>query len=308
MYKKLAISLLLGCALPFAAAQAEVASDAGETVASVSKRLVSFYSQPLPSAGKLKPIRVPAVLSMPANQAGPAPAVVILHGSAGMDSRGPLHAADLNARGIATLELDMWGARRLAGGAQGRPPRVHDTLPDLAGALSYLANQPGVDSERVGVLGFSWGGAQAMLAASAPIDDELQQASGVRPVALAAFYPVCWGYNHVPGYDLKHLAPARLLVLVGEKDQYDDDPKACTKLVASLPAEDQARAKVLVYPGAEHGFNGLEAAQEYKDPFLHRGQGGLGRSAPDPAAREASRKAVVAFFTDSFVTPTVSGR
>ncbi|MDU9393395.1 dienelactone hydrolase family protein [Pseudomonas sp. zfem002] len=308
MYKVMAISLLLGCALPFAAAQGEVASSTGDSVASVSKRLVSFYSQPLPSAGKATPIRVPAVLSLPANVTGPAPAVVILHGSAGMDSRGPLHGGDLNARGIATLELDMWGARRLAGGAQGRPPRVHDTLPDLAGALAYLATQPGIDSHRVGVLGFSWGGAQTMLAASAAINDELEQASGVRPVALAAFYPVCWGYNRVPGYNLKHLAPARLLVLVGEKDQYEDDPAACPTLVSSLPAEDQARAQVVVYPGAEHGFNGLEAAQEYKDPFLHRGQGGLGRSAPDPAAREASRKAVVGFFTDSFTTTTVSGR
>lgn len=307
MFRVIAFSLLLGCALPFAA-QGEVVLSTSGSAASVSKRLVSFYSQPVPSAGKLIPIRVPAVLSLPSNATGPVPAVVILHGSAGMDSRGPLHAGDLNARGIATLELDMWGARRLVGGAKGRPARVHDTLPDLAGALAYLAGQPGVDSARVGVLGFSWGGVQAMLAASASINYELQQASGVRPVALAAFYPVCWGYNRVPGYDLKHLAPARLLVLTGAKDQYDDDPGACTSLVSSLPVEDQTRTQVVVYPDAEHGFNGLEGAQEYEDPFLHRGQGGLGRSAPDPAARDASRKAVVAFFTDSFATTTVGGR
>lgn len=307
MYKAIAFSLLLGWALPFAA-QGEVVSSANGSAASVSKRLVSFPSRPVPAAGKLAQLRVPAVLSLPSNVTGPVPAVVILHGSAGMDSRGPLHASDLNARGIATLELDMWGARGLAGGAKGRPARVHDTLPDLAGALAYLATQPGVDSHRVGVLGFSWGGVQAVLAASAPINDELQQASGVRPVALAAFYPVCWGYNRVPGYDLKHLAPARLLVLTGAKDQYDDDPSTCTTLVSSLPAEDQARAQVVVYPGAQHGFNGLEAAQEYEDPFLHRGKGGLGRSAPDPAARDASRKAVVAFFTGNLAPTAASGR
>lgn len=308
MFKVTAISLVLGCALPFAEVQAEVAATDSYTAATVSKQLVSFYSQPLASAGKSTPIRIPAVLSLPANVAGPVPAVIILHGSAGMDSRGPLHGGDLNARGIATLELDMWGARGLAGGAQGRPSRVHDTLPDLAGALAYLAKHPGVDNHRVGVLGFSWGGAQAMLAASASINDELVQASGVRPIAMAAFYPVCWGYNHVPGYDLKHLAPARLLVLVGEKDQYDDDPQACPRLISSLPIEDKARAQVVVYPGAEHGFNGLEGAQEYQDPFLHRGQGGVGRSAPDAAARKASRRAVTDFFTGSFSPAIVSSQ
>ena len=110
-------------------------------------------------------------------------------------------------------------------------------LPDLAGALAYLAKQPGVDDKRVGVLGFSWGGVQAMLAASAPINDELEKASGVRPISMAAFYPVCWGYNRVPGYTFKHLAPARLLVLVGENDQYDDDPRACSSLISNLPSD-----------------------------------------------------------------------
>lgn len=41
------------------------------------------------------------------------PAVVIMHGSAGVDSRGALYARELNLAGIATLEVDMWGARGL---------------------------------------------------------------------------------------------------------------------------------------------------------------------------------------------------
>lgn len=302
MFKGLSLCLLFGCALPFAMSQGEVAST--DIAATVSKRLVSFDSQPLASTDKATPIRIPAVLSMPTKAKRPVPAVVILHGSAGMDSRGPLHANDLNAQGIATLELDMWGARHLSGGAQGRPSRVHDTLPDLAGALAYLAKLPGIDSHRVGLLGFSWGGVQTMLAASAPISEELKQASAVRPVAMVAFYPVCWGYNHVPGYTFEQLAPVHLLVLVGEKDQYDDDPHACSSLISNLPVQDQTRARVVVYPSAEHGFNGLEATQEYQDPFLHRGKGGMGRSAPDPTARDASRKAVVEFFTRNFAPVT----
>ena len=38
-------------------------------------------------------------------------AVVILHGSAGVDFRGDFYARALNASGIATFEIDMWEAR-----------------------------------------------------------------------------------------------------------------------------------------------------------------------------------------------------
>ena len=37
--------------------------------------------------------------------------MLILHGSAGVDSRGDFYARALNAAGIATLEIDYWEAR-----------------------------------------------------------------------------------------------------------------------------------------------------------------------------------------------------
>ena len=37
------------------------------------------------------------------------PAIVVLHGSAGLDSRGSMYVEALNDAGIATLEIDMWG-------------------------------------------------------------------------------------------------------------------------------------------------------------------------------------------------------
>ena len=36
------------------------------------------------------------------------PAVLILHGSAGVDARGDFYEAALNKAGIATLQIDMW--------------------------------------------------------------------------------------------------------------------------------------------------------------------------------------------------------
>ncbi len=93
------------------------------------------------------------------------PAVVILHGSAGVDSRGDFHEAALNAAGIATLQIDMWEARGLAGGA-GRPAAPILTIPDAYSALAILAARPEIDAKRIGVVAISLGGYYAPRAAA----------------------------------------------------------------------------------------------------------------------------------------------
>jgi dienelactone hydrolase len=268
-------------------------------IAPTVMRIVS-YAAP----GADRPLTVSGILRIPRPEGARRPGVVVLHGSAGMDSRGRLHADDLSRIGIATLEIDMWGARNLASGATERPAKVHETLPDLAGALALLANHPAIDPQRLGVVGFSWGGVQAMLAATRPIAELWLAPAGVRVAGLVAFYPVCWGYNRVPGYDFRELGEGRLLILTGERDRYDDDQSACPRLVEALSERDRRKVIVHVYPGAEHGFNMLEPPQRYADPFLHRGKGGEGLSAPHPAARAAARQAVSAFFERLFFSPS----
>ena len=59
---------------------------------------------PLTVAGKLK---LPTVET-------PGPAVLICHGSDGVDTRGEFYAGALGDAGIATLEIDMWSARGTA--------------------------------------------------------------------------------------------------------------------------------------------------------------------------------------------------
>ncbi|MDZ7685303.1 MAG: dienelactone hydrolase family protein [Gammaproteobacteria bacterium] len=49
----------------------------------------------------------------------------------------------------------------------GRPETVHETLPDAFAALDYLESVPGIDEARIGLLGFSWGGAVGMSRGSA---------------------------------------------------------------------------------------------------------------------------------------------
>jgi dienelactone hydrolase len=90
--------------------------------------------------------------------------VLIVHGSAGIDSRGDFYEAALNEAGIATLQIDMWQARGYNAPGQ-RPAAIYLTYPDAFSALRFLSQQPNIDASRIGVLGFSWGGLVSMGAA-----------------------------------------------------------------------------------------------------------------------------------------------
>lgn len=253
-----------------------------------------------PSAARESNLTIPAQLRIPAGT-DEAPAVVIVHGTAGLDSRGAYHAEALNGAGIATLELDMWSPRRLHGGvgSSGRPQTVVETLPDAFGALLYLGSCPGIDPQRIGIMGFSWGGVVAMLTATRPYTEQYLDANPLRFAAHAPFYPVCWTYNKVPGHEFTDLTGAPILIQTGECDAYDK-PDTCEILVRSLPKEAQSHVTVMSYPGAMHGFDRLEPTQVVMDPHSHLGQGGEVTMAGDPDAADKSRRATVDFFTRAF--------
>jgi len=231
----------------------------------------------------------------PVPEGGRLPAVVIAHGSAGVDSRGARYAEALAKAGIASLEVDMWAARSTRRGPAGRPKAVSETLPDVYGALKFLAAQPEIDAARIGLMGFSWGGAVTMLSATRAYA-EPYAAQGLAFKSHAAFYPVCWVYNHVPGYGFAALATAGLLIQAGAEDEYDETPDVCTDLVGSLPPEDRGKVDLRLYPGAGHGFDRAGEPLAANDPFSHRGKGGIMHMTYQPAAAEQSLSVLVAFF------------
>ena len=253
-----------------------------------------------PNALQEHPLTIAGQLRIPTRD-GNVPAVVIVHGTAGVDSRGSYHAEALNEAGIATLELDMWSARGLNGGTgpSGRPEGVPETLPDAYGALLYLASHPGIDSQRIGITGFSWGGVVSMLTATRPYSELYMGASPLRFAAHAPFYPVCWGYNKIPGYEFAELTGAPVFIQSGECDAYDE-PDSCKKLVNALPEQARREVTVTMYPDATHGFNRLEPAQTVTDPFSHLGQGGEVRFEANLDAAPRSRQATVDFFERAF--------
>ena len=236
-----------------------------------------------------------AKLSYPLASANGA-AVLLVHGSGGVDTRGELHTKSLNAAGFITLEIDLWAARGWYGKSFGRAGSVPETLPDVFAALGFLTALDGVDPNRIGLAGFSWGGVVAMLTRSTSY---LEKYSGGNHFAAnVAFYPVCWVYNKVPGYELSELLDAPLLILTGELDDYDT-PTACAEWQSGLKPADQDNVEIVVYPESYHGFNTSADRIEVTDPFSHQGKGGVVIMEGNEISRAQADQTMVDFFNSN---------
>jgi dienelactone hydrolase len=256
-----------------------------ETSASPAITVAGKFCAPAPGEG------LPAAM----------PAVLICHGSDGVDGRGDFYAPALHALGMATLEIDMWAARGVARGAAARPASPIETLPDAFAALAFLSGQPEVDPTRVGIMGFSWGGVVTLLCATRRHAEALGR-DGQRFRAHAALYPVCWAYSRLPALALNDLTGAPILIQTGDADAYDA-PDAGEALAASLKAAGEAEIQNITYKGANHGFDRDLPAQTIVDPFAHQGAGGPVLMAFDPAAATAAREAVCRFFERTLAGP-----
>ena len=248
---------------------------------------VAFPTRADPSLTVAGKLRIPAATA-------PMGAVLICHGSDGVDGRGEFHAPALNEAGLVTLEIDMWSARCTARGAAARPSSPISTLPDAFAALAFLRAQPEVQPDRVGILGFSWGGVVSLLASAGRFAEKY--GAGAPPFAAhAAHYPVCWAFLKNPAFALEDLTGAPILLQTGDADTYDT-PGAGERLAERLRARGEAEIESVTYAGAGHGFDRDLPAQTINDPFAHEGAGGPVLMAFDPAAASAARSRLTSFF------------
>lgn len=205
------------------------------------------------------------------------PAVVILHGSAGIDFRGNFYAQALNKNGIATLEIDMWEARGVQGG-ENRPALPIYTYPDAFSALSYLSGLSSINQDKIGVLGFSWGGVVSL--ATAEESNVSLFSNGKTFAAHAANYPVCYGFNNpsIPplnppaarGTQFLYLTGAPILIQVGSEDDYDNGIENCENLKNDVITGGDL-IEVIGYQEAYHAWDRLLVPIEVQDPFGNEG-------------------------------------
>jgi dienelactone hydrolase len=239
------------------------------------------------------PLTVAGKLMIPEGGARPGGAVLICHGSDGVDGRGDFYAPALHEAGLSTLEIDMWAARGAVRGAAARPRSPIDTLPDAFAARAFLAVQPEIDPARIGIMGFSWGGVVTLLSAARRFAVPL--GGGGAFAAHAANYPVCWAFLGDKAFQLTDLTGAPLLIQTGAADAYDE-PGAGARLVDALRAAGARDVTGVTHEGAGHGYDRDLPAQTINDPFAHQGRGGPVLMAFDDEAARASRANIVAFF------------
>ncbi|OTG87046.1 hypothetical protein B9T31_05410 [Acinetobacter sp. ANC 4558] len=231
---------------------------------------------------------LPAKLTIPSNVTTP-PVVIIAHGSGGVDERGKLYAENLNKSGFATLEIDMWSARNLKGGLS-RPQHVNETIPDILASIEYLKTNEKVNSQKIGLIGFSWGGVLSMLLSDTSYNapPELK--------AMVANYPVCWAYNKVPGYNFKNLRNnINTLIISGNKDLYDK-PNDCSKLTHTLNKVDSSKVNLIQLNNATHGFDNRQESSTFYDPYAFQGKGGNVPIVFNPQATKIAVDNIVKFF------------
>jgi carboxymethylenebutenolidase len=197
---------------------------------------------------------------------GPFPGVVVIHEIFGLNENIRDIARRFADVGYVALGVDLFAGRNRAVcmfrfiGEQLFKPLDNNSIRELKTALTFLAEQPGVDNARLGAIGFCMGGSFAI--AWACNDDRLKviapyYARNPRPLeAVARLCPVVGSY---PSDDFTTADGQKLDV---ELDRYN------------IPHD------IKIYPGAKHSF------------FNDKGR------AYDAAAAQDSWQRVMTFFKE----------
>jgi dienelactone hydrolase len=200
-----------------------------------------------------KKYEIPGLLTFPDSSQEKYPVMIlIVNSGCGYRFREYSYGKDILDQGIATLELDNCKSRGLstynpigAGNFDKLTPWMGAA--DALHALKFLQDDPRVDINSIGVMGFSYGGNVALwtgidVVRKSIVGEQLDFALRV------PFYPFCRQFDD-PKYSKN-----KLHIFTGE---LDSAPAIyCQKMVKSFN-ESGYQAAIDVYPGAYHNFDDL---------------------------------------------------
>ena len=191
-------------------------------------------TQRLISGGLIVGDRIQGYLAKPEG-AGPFPAVIALHGCAGMPDTTKRKLADeLVGWGYVVLLVDSFTTRDIEHACMGGFSDIPGMRKsDAYGALAFLARQTFVDPQRVAVFGFSQGGWVALLVAEANSFEPFVLPSNLGFRAVVALYPLCrWAGR------LRLVIPT--LILIGALDELDAGGGLLHRRLAQRRSADRA--------------------------------------------------------------------
>lgn len=185
---------------------------------------------------------------------GPFPAVVALHGCAGLyrkdggiAERDADWAEHLRQAGFLVLLPDSFGSRGEGSQCRVREREIltyRERASDAFAALAYLQSRADVKRDAIALLGWSNGGLTVL--------HVLRQAAERGETGFAkavAFYPPCRQVLERGNWQTR----TPLLILTGEADDWTP-PGPCRELVDDAKA-DGAAVSIVAYPGAYHDFD-----------------------------------------------------
>jgi len=228
-------------------------------------------------------------------------ALVFLHGCGGLihdgdlDERETSWAGELNRLGYAVLMVDSHWPRGIGSTCSLRVTNPDEWMKlmlkregDAYSALQFLAAQPFVDSNRIGVIGWSLGGGVVLLSTRSGERTRLNGSGSASFRGAVAFYPaLCNDDEQAPGWSNE----IPLLLLQGASDTWTQ-AAPCQRFVENAVARG-ARIDMQIYPGAYHAFDATNIPLQLL-PVQTR-PGTLPYVGSDPAARGDAFERVPAF-------------
>jgi dienelactone hydrolase len=230
--------------------------------------------------------RLHGTLFLPEDGAPSHPALVVIHGTLGIDSRNEFYREAILKAGIAVFEVDF--KTGVFSTVLGRP-KASAFVPMSFAALKELRKLKSIDPDRIGIMGFSLGGHMAVDAAF-DANRKAWLGEGKGFAAHVAFYPVCRPY--LKQEDLR-VTGAPMIILYGTEDTYGEG-SAVPDFKQLLLEKAKFEVATVPYPGAHHAFNLNAPPEDHWDPVA------LGRKSHTAWSADAasdSRTKVVEFLS-----------
>ncbi|WP_432470237.1 dienelactone hydrolase family protein [Amphritea sp. HPY] len=195
----------------------------------------------------------------------PVPAMIILHGSGGIDKdREPVYARMFAEQGIAAFVLDYYSVRGVTPDISYLMKTLSasetDIIVDAYSALKVLGSHPAIDASRIGVTGYSYGG----MATRYTLDSRLKQIIAPDVPAFAAHIDVYGPCHQTLGFNGTTGAP--YLAIYGDQDN-SVNVAQCQPVHKAIEQSGSPLEQFMI-SGAGHAWESRRPRDEYDYPYI----------------------------------------